>query len=351
MPSRSILHGLGRATAFVFSALPFAPASVPRLGADAARLGIEGRPAARLQRDQVRPRAAREAEVEADVVVDRIEGAHRHEVEIAPFGIERRRRIAELGLGERGRRLRRHRIQPERDVARVGRVGVGEPGAVGRPGEVVAAAVLARIDGDQRAALDVADPDFVAMIGERDLAADRRRDERADVAGVPRQRARRAVGGEDDEALFARRVARGDHRRAVGEPLAAAQAPGRRALGAGARGRRPAAPESSMRRVGAPSQSGIANSWPRATIAIEWPAGCGLNHSRCSLLGDEATRRLGAVRRRLDRQLAGRALRRIEQPEARAAHVDDAPAVALRLARVAAVVVGVAAHVAAVGAT
>ena len=42
--------------------------------------------AARLQRDQVGPRAAREAEVEADVVVDRIEGAHRHEVEVAPSG-------------------------------------------------------------------------------------------------------------------------------------------------------------------------------------------------------------------------------------------------------------------------
>jgi hypothetical protein len=30
-----------------------------------------------------------------------------------------------------------------------------------------------------------------------------------------------------------------------------------------------ALPESSLRRVGAPSQSGIANSWPRATMAIE----------------------------------------------------------------------------------
>ena len=102
-----------------------------RLGADAARLGIERRRAAGLQRDQVRPRAAREAEVEADVVVDRIEGAHRDEVEIAPLGIERRRRVAELGLGEPGARLRRGRVQLQRDVARVGGEGVGEPGAVG----------------------------------------------------------------------------------------------------------------------------------------------------------------------------------------------------------------------------
>jgi hypothetical protein len=72
MPSRSILTGSVAATVFAFSAPPFAPALLaPGLGADAARLGIEGRSPARLQRDQVGPRAAREAEVEADAVVDR----------------------------------------------------------------------------------------------------------------------------------------------------------------------------------------------------------------------------------------------------------------------------------------
>ncbi len=231
MPSRSIFTGSALADLRLGSPSPASGALALRLGADAARLGIERRPAAGLQRDQVGPRAARKAEVEADVVVDRIEGAHRHEVEVAPVGIEGRRGIAELRLGERRHGARRHREQPQRDVARVGGEGVGEPGAVGRPGEVVAAAVRAGVDGDERAALDVADPDLVAMVGERDLRADRRGDEGADVAGVPRQRARIAAG-EDDQPLLARGVARGDHRRAVGEPLAAAQSRGRRFVAA-----------------------------------------------------------------------------------------------------------------------
>ena len=228
------------ATAFACRRRPFALPPCPLSRADAARLGIERRPPAGLQRDQVGPRAAREAEVEADVVVDRIEGAHRDEVEIAPFGIERRRRVAELGLGERrSSSVARAREQLERDVARVGGEGVGEPGAVGRPGEVVAAAVLARVDGAERAALDVADPDLVAMIGERDLAADRRGDERADVAGVPRQRARAPSGGEDDQALLARRRrsprSSSCRRRATGRGAGARR---RRALGAGVPQRR-----------------------------------------------------------------------------------------------------------------
>jgi hypothetical protein len=64
----------------------------------------------------------------------------------------------------------------------------------------------------------------------------------------------------------------------------------------------------------------------------------------------EATRRLRAVRRRLDRDLPRLVGRRVVQPQARAAGIDDPLAVALRLARVVAVVVGVPAHVAAVGA-
>jgi hypothetical protein len=72
---------------------------------------------------------------------------------------------------------------------------------------------------------------------------------------------------------------------------------------------------------------------------------------RLEMLGrrGEAARCLGAVRWRLDRELARRIARGIEQPEARAARIEDAASVALRLARVVAVVVGVAAHVAAVG--
>jgi len=62
--------------------------------------------------------------------------------------------------------------------------------------------------------------------------------------------------------------------------------------------------------------------------------------------GNEAARRLGAVRGRADVELARRVARGIEQPQARGALVDDALAVALRVARVEARVVGVAAPVA-----
>src|SRR4029453_13751479 len=108
MPSRSILTGSAAPGCFAFfSSAPaplfFAsaptergsgsnggrPPARPRLrdrGGPPGGQGGEGAgaPPAGLQRDQVRPCAAREAEVEADVVVDRIEGAHRDEVEKAP---------------------------------------------------------------------------------------------------------------------------------------------------------------------------------------------------------------------------------------------------------------------------
>ena len=62
------------------------------------RRGIERRRAAGLQRDQVRPRRARETELELHAVVDRVEGAQRQEVEILAVGVERRRVVAELRL-------------------------------------------------------------------------------------------------------------------------------------------------------------------------------------------------------------------------------------------------------------
>ena len=88
MPSRSILTGSSAALSF----------SAASLAVPSRLVGVAAQPrgrdrtaaAARLQRDQVRPRAAREAQVEAHAVVDRIESAHRDEVEIPAVGIERR---------------------------------------------------------------------------------------------------------------------------------------------------------------------------------------------------------------------------------------------------------------------
>src|SRR6476620_7496987 len=67
--------------------------------------------------------------------------------------------------------------------------------------------------------------------------------------------------------------------------------------------------------------------------------------------GDELARRLGAMRRRADLDLAVAVARRVEQADLRAALVDDAPAVGLRMAGVERLVIGVPAQLAAVGPT
>ena len=76
MPSRSTRIGAAASAVGVAAA----SRSRPRPSGPSARL--ERRPPAGLQRDQVRPRRAREAQLELDAVVDRVEGAQRQEVEV-----------------------------------------------------------------------------------------------------------------------------------------------------------------------------------------------------------------------------------------------------------------------------
>ena len=86
MPSRSTRIGAARGRRFGVAAAASRSASAVR----PLRRRLERRPAAGLQRDQVGPRRAREAELELDAVVDRVEGAQRQEVEVLAVGIERR---------------------------------------------------------------------------------------------------------------------------------------------------------------------------------------------------------------------------------------------------------------------
>ena len=84
MPSRSIASARPRVGWSVPSRRPRGP----RL--QALRLRIERRPLLGLQRDQVGPRGARKAQLELHAVVDRVERAHRQEVEVLALRIERR---------------------------------------------------------------------------------------------------------------------------------------------------------------------------------------------------------------------------------------------------------------------
>ncbi len=116
------------------------------LGSQALRRRVEWRPPARLQRDQVRPRAAGKAQLELDAVVDRIERAHRQEVEVAPFGIECRAVIAKFGLGDERARLSGEAVELDRGVPRGRPERIGEPGSIGRPCEVLGTTGIAAID-------------------------------------------------------------------------------------------------------------------------------------------------------------------------------------------------------------
>ena len=141
------------------------------------------------------------------------------------------------------------------------------------------------------------------------------------------------MAGERDHPLLARGVAHRDQGAAVAEPLAVAHAAG---LGAGVAARR-ALPERHAEQLAARHQ--------RQRVAGRMEA------ERLQVLagGDEPARRLRPVRGRADLDLAVALARRVEQADLRAALVDDAPAVGLRMAGVEGLVVGVPAQLAAVG--
>ncbi len=328
MPSRSTRSGAATAGAAA------AAAAASRSGSPRRPFGSGsngGRPPA-CSAIRYGPGGAREAHLELDAVVDRVVGAQRQEVEVLAVRVERGRVVAELGIGDERAAVRRDLVQLDRHVPGAGGEGVGEPGAVGRPGEVVAATVDAGVDGVELAAGDVADPDLVAMVGEGDPAALRRGAHPGDVAGVPGQDLG-LVAGERDHPLLARGVAHRDQGAAVGQPLAMAHAAG---IAAAVAARR-ALPERHAEQLAAGDQ--------RQRVAGRMEA------ERFQVLagGDELARRLGAVRGRADVELAVAVARRVEQADLRAALVDDALAVGLRVAGVERLVVGVPAQLAAVG--
>src|SRR5262249_14932859 len=151
-------------------------------------------------------------ELELDGVVDRIERAHRQEIEIPSLGVECRTVVTELGLGEEHARRVLYVVQLDRAVPRARPERISEPGAVGRPSEILAAACVAPVDHLDFAARDVADQHLVAMVGDRDALAARRRTHRDDAPDVPGKDARSTVLPYLD-ALFAGRVADRDERR------------------------------------------------------------------------------------------------------------------------------------------
>src|SRR5712692_2723038 len=98
---------------------------------EAARLRIERRLAARLQRDEVGTPTARERQVEVHAVVHRVEGAHRQEIEIASLRVERGAVVPELPIGHGHDAAAAELIKVDGALTRDSAEGVGEPGAVG----------------------------------------------------------------------------------------------------------------------------------------------------------------------------------------------------------------------------
>ena len=207
----------------------------PGAALQAPRRGFEGRRATSLQGDQIGPGRARKAQLELHAVVDRIEGSHREEIQVLALGVEGRGVVAKLGLGgqQGAPRTRRPNLaQLDRGVARAAGIGVGEPAAAGRPDRVFDAAEGAVVDAVDRAAGDIANPEFVAVVGHREPAALRRGAQGRDATehvGSPGQDARAAalVGF---DALLSRRIAGRDQGLAIGQPLAQAAAGRRSAL-------------------------------------------------------------------------------------------------------------------------
>ena len=148
------------------------------LGLVAAReplgLALEGRRPARLQRHQVGPRGTRETHLELHAVVHRVIGAQRQEVQEASLRVEGRAVVAELGLGHQRAALRGQLAQL--DGALPGRhlEAVGQPQAIGRPGQVFAATGVAVVEHAHGACIGIAEQQLVAVVGHGHPRARRR---------------------------------------------------------------------------------------------------------------------------------------------------------------------------------
>ena len=307
-------------------------ALVAVVGLQALGFRIERGPAAALQRDQVRPHRAREGEFELHAVVDRIERAHRQEVQVLALGIEGGGKVAELRLRRQRCRAARHVVELDRRVPCVGPERVGEPRAVGRPRGVFGASRVAALDQRQRACVDIAQQHFVAMVGDRDPRAGGRRLHRDDAAHVPRHRARGAVL-EYLDALLARAVAYRDERGAVGQPLPETVA------------RTVAHAELAHAAFPQREREGLAAHVDREAV----PRRMQREAAQVVAGGHELACRLRTMRGHRDVDARGAVGGGVEQPDIAAAVIDDALAVGARIAREIVVVIGVAPLVAAVG--
>ena len=90
-------------------------------------------------------------------------------------------------------------------VPRAGRKGIGEPGAVGRPGKVFGAPALAAIDWLQCALVEIADEHFVSMVRNRQKTTAGSSLQRDHPANVPAEFARHTRRRRPGPALRPRR--------------------------------------------------------------------------------------------------------------------------------------------------
>ena len=144
------------------------------------------------QGGDVRAHRVREAEVELQRVVDRVEVARRDEVEVLAFGIPGRRAILAQRLGRIDQRAALAVGDAHDRRARFRRPHVGEPAAVGREREIDAAPGLARVE-QSRLAAEVEHEQFVPVVGERQPIAARRGDEFGDASDIGRSSRRPAA--------------------------------------------------------------------------------------------------------------------------------------------------------------
>ncbi len=228
MPARSIAHGRRlSAVGGVLRARRLRPRAMR-----GAHRGVEGRRRLLRERHQAGHHAAREPEIEVLVVGDWIETAQRQEVEVPALGIERRGVVDELGPRDLVNRAACaiEEVNRARPPCRV--EAVGEPAAVGRPGDPGDALVLAALDPARLAAVQVCGPDLLAVIGEGDHGGGggrRRRNQvehPAEVAGEGLGPPG-AVGTQENERLFTAGVGDRHDPLAVGEEAGEAGA-GRR---------------------------------------------------------------------------------------------------------------------------
>ena len=254
--------------------------------------------------------------------------------------VEGRAEVTELGpCRERGATAG-HAEELDRHMPRAGLKGVGEPLRIGRPGQVVAAAVGAAINRRQHTRGGVADEGFVAVVGQRHERAARGGAQGDDAAHVPRHGARLGrcgavrIGLEHHHLFFARRIAHADQRAAIGQPLAVAEAGCERSI---AMLVHRALPQREAEQLAARAQ--------RHAVA----GGVQPHRGDVVCSRHELARRLRAVRRGLHVDATRLVRGCVEQPHIGAALVDDARAVALRMACIELGVRGVALHIGAFG--